>query len=87
MSRLAGEGTIYLNGRWEFLDHILASPGLLDGRGWQVQPDTLAIGNFASLRQGSVGRSPWKFGGPKSSAAHGYADHFSLAVRLQVVSP
>lgn len=80
---LRGEGTYYLNGRWEFLDHILAPPELLDDRGWSLRRDTLEIGNFPDLRQGRTGR-PRKFGGPNSGVARGYSDHFALAVRLRI---
>ena len=78
---LAGEGTYFFGGRWEFLDHILAAPELLDGRGWSIRPETLRVGDFRALRRGAKG-APWKFGGPKSTSPRGYSDHFALSVRL-----
>ncbi len=80
---LAGQGTYFFAGRWEFLDHILAPPELLDGKGWTVRPETIRVGSFRSLRRGATG-SPWKFGGPKATGPRGYSDHFALSVRLAV---
>ncbi len=81
---LAGQGTYFFTGRWEFLDHILAPPELFDGKGWTVRPETIQVGSFRALRRGATG-SPWKFGGPKATGARGYSDHFALSVRLTLV--
>jgi endonuclease/exonuclease/phosphatase family metal-dependent hydrolase len=78
---LAGQGTYFFTGRWEFLDHILAPPELLDAQGWTIRPETLKVGDFRELRRGPKG-SPWKFGGPKATTPRGYSDHFALSVRL-----
>ncbi|MDB5351321.1 MAG: Endonuclease/exonuclease/phosphatase [Planctomycetota bacterium] len=80
-----GEGTYYLNGRWEILDHIVAAPGLLDPKGWLVRPETLEVGRFPELIRGRAG-SPWKFGGPRSTGARGVSDHLALSVRLKVAN-
>jgi endonuclease/exonuclease/phosphatase family metal-dependent hydrolase len=76
-------GTYYQNGRWEILDHLVASPGLLDPSGWLVRPDTLAVQHDPDLRFGR-NRRPWRFGGPKSQNPRGYSDHFAVTVRLRV---
>ena len=78
---LYGRGTYSMNGRWEFLDHILAPPELLDSAGWSIRPETLAIGDFDELRKTRSG-APWKFGGEAQKGARGYSDHFALSVRL-----
>ncbi len=81
-----GEGTYYYNGRWEVLDHVVASPGLLDDSGWSIRPETLRIENARSLRYGRAGR-PWRFGGPTATTPRGVSDHFAVSVRLRVHSP
>ena len=77
----AREGTYDYRGRWEVLDHVVVSPGLLDGRGWTVLPDTFRVENGRAFRYGRDGR-PWKFGGPKNPNPRGPSDHFAVTVRL-----
>lgn len=79
------EGTYYYKSRWEFLDHILVSPGLLDAHGWTVVPETLGISDFPEVITGRRG-APWKFGGPKSTGPRGVSDHLALTVRLKVTT-
>jgi hypothetical protein len=76
-------GTYFQNGRWEILDHIVASPGLLDPKGWRVLPDTIQTENPVELRFGRDER-PWRFGGPNNHNPRGPSDHFALTVRLKV---
>ena len=76
-------GTYYYQGRWQALDHIVASPGLLDPKGWSIDVDSLRAVNDSMLREGRNGR-PFRFGGPNSTAARGYSDHFAVTVRLKL---
>ena len=76
------QGTYFYNGRWQVLDHIVVSPGLLDPRGWLVLPETLQTENGPELRIGRT-RHPWRFGGPTSQQPRGTSDHFALTVRLR----
>ena len=79
----AREGTYFQAGRWEILDHIVASPGLLDPSGWLILPDTIRIESPVELRFGRNQR-PWRFGGPGNPNPRGPSDHFALSVRLKV---
>ncbi|MDR3636606.1 MAG: endonuclease/exonuclease/phosphatase family protein [Isosphaeraceae bacterium] len=79
----AREGTYFQAGRWEILDHIVASPGLLDPKGWMVLPETIHTENPIELRFGRD-RRPWRFGNPKNSNPRGPSDHFGLTVRMKV---
>lgn len=77
------QGTYFYSGHWQILDHIIASPGLLDPTGWEILPETLHTENDPELRFGR-NRRPWRFGGPKSDAPRGPSDHFALTVRLRI---
>jgi endonuclease/exonuclease/phosphatase family metal-dependent hydrolase len=79
----AREGTYSYNGHWEILDHIVASPGLLDPTGWLVETGSTRIFNPPKLRFGRR-HQPWRFGGPDNQNPPGYSDHFSVNVRLRV---
>jgi len=83
--RLRGQGTYYMSGRREFLDHILAPPELLDNVGWAVRPETIAVADFPALRKTPSG-PPWKFGSAKQVGARGFSDHFALSVRLRLAT-
>ncbi len=76
-------GTYFYDGRWQILDHIVASPGLLDPAGWLILPETLRVEGPPELRFGR-NRRPWRFGGPSSPNPRGYSDHFAVTVRLRV---
>lgn len=77
------EGTYYYHGRWQVLDHILASPGLLDQTGWRILPETVRTEHPPGLRAGRT-RAPFRFGGPKTQNPRGPSDHFAVTVRLKV---
>jgi endonuclease/exonuclease/phosphatase family metal-dependent hydrolase len=79
------DGTYFHRGRWEILDHIVASPGLLDARGWQVLPETLRVRHDPELRNFRDG-SPRRFGTPRSAGPRGPSDHFAITVRLRVAA-
>ncbi len=78
-----GFGTYFHGGRWQVLDHIVVTAGLLDPAGWQILPDTLRVEHPKALRAGRDGR-PFRFGGPRLTTPRGYSDHFALSVRLKV---
>jgi endonuclease/exonuclease/phosphatase family metal-dependent hydrolase len=77
------EGTYLYHGRWQFLDHIVVAPGLLDDVGWQVLPETLRTEGPPSLRAARDG-APRRFGSPRHDGPRGPSDHFALTVRLRV---
>ncbi len=79
-------GTYLYGNRWQILDHIVASPGLLDRQGWQVLPETLRTENDPSLRSHKDQR-PWRFGDAKNQNPRGFSDHFAVTVRLRVDPP
>lgn len=79
-------GTYYYGRRWQILDHLVASPGLLDPDGWQVLPATLRVLDDPPLATGDA-RRPFRFGGPHDHAPRGYSDHFAVTVRLRLNPP
>ncbi len=79
-------GTYRFQGRWEILDQAVASPGLLDARGWQVLPETLRVDRDASRRTGRDGR-PFRFGAVANDGPRGASDHFAVTVRLRLAPP
>ncbi|HWE36514.1 MAG TPA: endonuclease/exonuclease/phosphatase family protein [Isosphaeraceae bacterium] len=78
-------GTYLYQRRWQALDHIVASPGLLDPSGWLALPETLRVEAPTPLRAGRDGR-PFRFGGPRQAGPRGYSDHFAVTLRLRVTS-
>lgn len=76
-------GTYHYGGRWETLDHIVVSPGMLDRIGWSVDPDSIAVFAPTANRKGRAG-TPKRFGSPRGEELHprGPSDHFPLTVRL-----
>lgn len=75
----AGRGTYVYRGEWTVLDHVVASPGLFDDRGWTVLPDTLLAGWGGDA-------PPRSFGRPGSNPRRGPSDHLPVGVRLRVRS-
>ena len=76
-------GTYYHAGNWSILDHIVASPGLLDPAGWRVDPDSLRVEAPSSLRSGAAGY-PRRFGNANNRNPRGPSDHFALTVKLRL---
>ena len=76
-------GTYYHAGKWSILDHIVASPGLLDAEGWQVEPESLRVEAPASIRGGAAGY-PRRFGNANNKNPRGPSDHFALTVKLRL---
>jgi hypothetical protein len=74
-------GTYRYRGRWQILDHIVVSPGLLDRDGWSVVPDSLRIVSNDSIRDGRGG--PLRFGNEDNQNPRGPSDHFAVTVRLR----
>lgn len=75
------DGTYLFRNRWQILDHLVASPGLLDARGWAVVPGTLAVVHDEDLRHGKA-RGPLRFGVEDNANPRGPSDHFAVTVRL-----
>jgi endonuclease/exonuclease/phosphatase family metal-dependent hydrolase len=73
-------GTYFHAGQWETLDHIVASPGLLDPAGWRILPETLEVRRDSALRNGA----PRRFGNARNTAQRGPSDHFAITVKLRV---
>lgn len=71
-------GSLQYRGKWNLFDQVAVSPGLLDGKGWTVVPETLT-----TVRQPYMlvkGR-PKKFD-PRTR--QGFSDHLPVTVRLKV---
>jgi endonuclease/exonuclease/phosphatase family metal-dependent hydrolase len=77
-----GFGTHYYR-HWLIYDQILASPGLLDERGWSYVPDSVKVINTLSKEQDRQHR-PWRFGSERERGPRGYSDHFPVTVRLRL---
>jgi endonuclease/exonuclease/phosphatase family metal-dependent hydrolase len=73
-------GTYRYRNRWQILDHLVVSPGLLDGQGWSVVPGTVRTVNDRSIRDGRGG--PLRFGNETNPNPRGPSDHFAVCVRL-----
>jgi predicted extracellular nuclease len=80
-------GTLYYNGKPLIYDHIVVSPGMLDGSGWSADPKSVATYTDGLMRKGATRREPWRFGDPDKDikdADRGYADHFPVVVKIRV---
>lgn len=83
------EGTHFYRGKAYIFDHIVVSPGMVNGKaGWQCLPDTAAIvkHDFVVRRGRSKGR-PLAFGTEKEKvplSERGVSDHLPVTVRLKV---
>lgn len=83
-------GTIFYNGKPLIYDHICVSPGLLDNKGWSVDPDSVRTETAGLMRKGATRREPWRFGNPGHDMKdddRGFSDHFPVTVRLKVAPP
>ncbi len=79
------EGTYYYRSKFQMLDHICVSRGLLDDQGWSVLPETFRIihPEWMQLRNGA----PKKFGAANHIGERGFSDHFPIAVSLRCAGP
>lgn len=80
-------GTLWYSGKPLIYDHICVSPGMLDTKGWSVDPKSVATYTEGLIRKGATRREPWRFGDPGKDvkdADRGYADHFPVTVKLKV---
>lgn len=80
-------GTLWYNGKPLIYDHVCVSPGMLDDKGWSVDPKSVATYTDGLTRKGATRREPWRFDSPKKDIkddARGYADHFPVVVKLKV---
>jgi endonuclease/exonuclease/phosphatase family metal-dependent hydrolase len=75
-------GTHYYK-KWHIFDQILISPGLLDGKGWSCDPQSLQVFNELHRAKDKLQR-PWRFGSEHEKGERGYSDHFPVMVRLRV---
>jgi endonuclease/exonuclease/phosphatase family metal-dependent hydrolase len=77
-------GTHWYRGKWHIFDQIVVSPGMLDDRGWNCDPDSArAVRDLTADRRGH----PLDFGDEHDKVpleARGYSDHFPVTVRLKV---
>lgn len=87
----AGRGTYVYRNKWNLLDHVILSPGLLDDRGlsW-VKGSTEVVQfdyqMFVSRTAGSIPRPSRSYSGPNFHR-DGYSDHLPVACRIRVQSP
>ncbi len=80
-------GTIWYSGKPLIYDQICVSPGMLDRKGWSVDPDSVATITAGLTRTGATRREPFRFGNPDramKSSERGFADHFPVIVKLKV---
>ena len=80
-------GTIFYSGKPLIYDQICVSPGMLDSKGWSVDPDSVATITAGLMRTGATRREPFRFGNPDrdmKSSERGFADHFPVVVKLKV---
>ena len=77
-------GTLWYGGKPLIYDHICVSPGMLDGEGWAVDPDSVQTYTKGLMR--GTRREPWRFGNPNSApvGGRGYSDHFPVTVTLKL---
>jgi endonuclease/exonuclease/phosphatase family metal-dependent hydrolase len=86
----AGFGTHFYRGKAFLFDHIVVSPGMIDGRGsWQCLGETAEIvkHRFVVTRGRSNKGHPLFFGTEKEKvplSERGVSDHLPVTVRLQV---
>ncbi|MEZ6139586.1 MAG: hypothetical protein R3B84_03350 [Zavarzinella sp.] len=76
-------GTVYGRGNWAIFDHICVSRGLLDGKGWQLVPNSANIFAPPEMRFGKK-QEPFRFGGDKHTGERGFSDHFPLTARFRI---
>lgn len=78
----AGQGSLLYNGRWNMLDQILVSRGLLTGKsGWKLAGDATIEGR--PMIEKKKGSGPRRFGiGTGKVDLKGFSDHFPVGVRL-----
>jgi len=83
------EGTYVYKNKWDVLDHIILSPGMLDQQGvnW-VRDSTRRVmaeyQMFVSKTPGSIPRPSRSYLGPRFFG-NGYSDHLPVECRLQIV--
>ncbi len=80
-------GTLWYAGKPLIYDHVCVSPGMLDGKGWSVDPKSIQTVTEGLIKKGSKNREPWRFDNPGKEMkddARGYADHFPVTVKLKV---
>jgi len=83
-------GTIWYNQKPLIYDQLCVSAGLLDEKGWSVDPTSVSTVTDGLIRKGATRREPWRFGHPKQDIRdedRGYSDHFPVTLRLKVQPP
>ncbi|PKN48131.1 MAG: endonuclease/exonuclease/phosphatase [Deltaproteobacteria bacterium HGW-Deltaproteobacteria-17] len=78
----AGQGSLLYNGRWNMLDQILVSRGIVAGSsGWTVDGGATIEGR--PMIEKKKGSGPRRFGMGKGKVdVKGFSDHFPVGVRL-----
>jgi endonuclease/exonuclease/phosphatase family metal-dependent hydrolase len=80
-------GTHYYN-KPLIYDQIGVSPGMLDDRGWNCDPDSVRVPTDGLIRDRARTRRPWRFGDKdENPQGRGYSDHFPVVVNLRLVAP
>lgn len=80
-------GTYVYKNKWDVLDHIIFSPGMLDGAGVDWVPDSTRrvmadYQMFVSKTPGSIPRPSRSYLGPRFFG-NGYSDHLPVECRLR----
>jgi hypothetical protein len=77
-------GTHAYRGKFFIFDQVLVSPGLLDSKGWQCEPDSVEVVKKSADKKGR----PDPFGSEKDKiplTERGWSDHFPVMLRLKVM--
>jgi hypothetical protein len=82
----AGKGTFVWDDQWELIDHILVSPGLLDGSGFSWKADSSQRLEFPELffhprAPGAIPR-PSKSYSDNKFHKDGYSDHLAVVCTI-----
>jgi predicted extracellular nuclease len=78
----AGGGTYVYDNKWELIDHMIISPGLLDNKGFSWQPQSTACVDFDEVYfqphwQNAIKRPSASYSGT-SFHKNGYSDHLAV---------
>lgn len=79
----SGAGSHFYNGRWNMLDQIMVSRGVVNGKsGWRLRGDARIEGKAMMSQRNRLG--PRRFGiSPGERDTAGFSDHYPVSVTLE----